>query len=454
MNADRRTWMRQAGGLGAASVLGLLGGAAGMLLGDRAQAADYRAVVCLFLSGGNDGNDTLVPLDGAYADYAAGRGTQALARDSLVALPGEQLGHRFGIHPGLAPLATLYDQQRLAWIANIGPLVKPGTAQQFAERAVPLPPFLFSHSDQVAVQQGWLGDVDPSGWGGRALEAMPAAMRHSLAAVTTDNTRTLVLGRRTPISMLDASGFQRFWGPADLLNRGSEWFRATQAIGRAQSVNPYEAEYARTFAGAFDDSVEVAQSLSVAPPPQGDFPAGTLGVQLRTVAQLLPMWKAAGKRRQVIAINWGEFDTHSEQRGSGERSQDTQLAQVGKAMLAFDTAIRAAGLDENVITFVMSDFGRTLKPAAGAGTDHAWGNHWWVIGGPVAGGRAYGRFPTLRLGGPDDFDIRASGRWVPTTATDQFAATLVNWLGVPTDQLVSVLPNLANFAEKTVPFLR
>ena len=127
---------------------------------------------------------------------------------------------------------------------------------------------------------------------------------------------------------------------------------------------------------------------------------------------------------------------------------------MGQALAAFDTANRASGMDSNVVTCVMTDFGRTLKPAAGGGTDHAWGNHWWVMGGPVIGAQAYGVFPTLKLGGPDDFDFKAGGRWVPTTSTDQFAATLVNWLGVPASALPTVFPNLVNFSKQSLGFLR
>jgi len=267
------------------------------------------------------------------------------------------------------------------------------------------------------------------------------------------NRKTLVLGKQSPVSWVDGNGYQRFWGTADLISPASDWTRAVQGLGRMQSANAYEAEFARTLNGSFTDSMEVAQALSSAPAPSGNFPSGELGNRLRTIAQLLPVWKAVGKRRQIILVEWGAFDTHSIQRGTDASAQDPQLATLGQALAAFDASTRASGLDANVVTCVMSDFGRTLKPASGNGTDHAWGNNWWVMGGPVMGARAYGQFPSLTLGGPDDFDLRASGRWVPTTSTDQFAATLVNWLGVPPDKLAGVLPNLANFTQKSLGFL-
>ncbi len=450
----RRRFLNHAGGLSAAGTLSMLGAALGTGMSRDAAAADYKTLVCVFLTGGNDGNDSLVPTDAAYNDYSRARPGLALPKDSLVPLSGLSLGHTFGMHPGLAPLAPLYAQGRLAWVVNAGPLVVPTTAQQVADHAVELPPFLLSHSDQVAMQQGWLGDSDPSGWGGRALESLPADLRHSLSAVTLDTQRTLVLGQRSRVSWLDGNGLQRYWGSADLLNPADTWTRAVQSLGRMQSANAYEAEYARTFDGSFADSIEVAQALSGAPAPAGNFPTGDLGNRLRTVAQLLPAWKAIGKRRQVVLINWGGFDTHVSQRGSAHWALDPQLATVGQALAAFDTANRASGMDSNVVTCVMTDFGRTLKPAAGGGTDHAWGNHWWVMGGPVIGAQAYGVFPTLKLGGPDDFDFKAGGRWVPTTSTDQFAATLVNWLGVPASALPTVFPNLVNFSKQSLGFLR
>lgn len=452
MNARRR-FVNHLGGLSAAGTLGMLGTALSGGFSRPAAAADYRVVVCVFLMGGNDGNDTLVPTDAAYNDYVRARSSLALPKNSLVPLSGSTLGHTFGLHPGLAQLAPLYTQGRIAWIANAGPLVRPATARQVLDHQVDVPPFLLSHSDQQAMQQGWMGDVDASGWGGRALETLPDQMRHSLSAITFGNQRTLVRGRSASISWVNGNGYQRFWGSADLINPALDWSRAVRTLSKMQSGNPYEAEYARSFDSAYSDAIEVAQAMTNAPAPAGDFPSGDLGNRLRTLAQLLPAWKASGKRRQVILVPWGSFDTHSAQRGSTATAQDPQLGIVGQALAAFDTANQASGLDTNVVTCVMSDFGRTLKPASGGGTDHAWGNHWWVMGGPVVGARGYGIFPSLTLGGPDDFDFQASGRWVPTTSTDQFAATLVNWLGVPSEKLASVLPNLGNFSQKNLGFL-
>ena len=188
--------------------------------------------------------------------------------------------------------------------------------------------------------------------------------------------------------------------------------------------------------------------------PTSDFGSGSLADNLRSLATLLPAFKAQGLKRQVFLVEWGDFDTHAGQLGSGINSQDTQLPLMARALAGFDAWMQATGMDQNVITLMMSDFGRTLRPGSGGGSEHAWGNHWLALGGPVAGGIVLGRYPTLTLGGPDDGDRNKNGRMVPTVATDQVAATLMQWLGLPASALHDVFPNLVNFTQKTVPLLR
>jgi uncharacterized protein (DUF1501 family) len=160
-----------------------------------------------------------------------------------------------------------------------------------------------------------------------------------------------------------------------------------------------------------------------------------------------------GYRRQVFLIGWGGFDTHSDQRGSGPRTQDAQLDTLAKAVSAFDQSNLASGLGLDVTTFILSDFNRTLQPASGAGSDHAWGNHYFVMGGSVMGGQVLGQFPSLVLGGVDDFDLEAEGRFVPSTSSDQLGASLMRWMGLPADSLLSVFPHLANFQQKSIPLM-
>ncbi|NBS45739.1 MAG: DUF1501 domain-containing protein [Betaproteobacteria bacterium] len=430
-----------------------LGAAGALVLPRSAMAADYRALVCVFLSGGNDGNNLLVPTDGAYADYSAARFDLALPRDSLVALSGTSAGHAFGVHPAASGLATLYNQKRLAFIANVGPLVQPVTAAQVLNHTAVVPPFLLSHSDQVAMQQGWSGDEDASGWAGRSLELLPADLRHSVNALSADNDRTLVLGRASGVASFRPGG-ARYWGTADLAQPSTAATQSLNRMAQWQFSNDYESEYARTFGAAVEESTIITQAFLRSTTPQGDFGSDDLSRNLRSIAQVLPAFKAMGYRRQVFLLHWGQFDTHTGQRGTGERTQDAQIATLSQAITAFDAAIRAAGMDTDVTTLMMSDFGRTLKPASGGGSDHAWGNHWFVAGGAVAGGQVVGQLPSLKLGGTDDFDRAGEGRFVPTLSSDQVGATIMQWMGLPSASLLGAFPHLANFSRRNLGFMQ
>ena len=448
--STRRRFLKTVAGLGSLGIPGLLTHGAGVA---QAQGEDYRALVVLFLNGGNDGHNMLVPSDGLYTDHMAARSNLALPRNSLAALPGTALGHTFGLHPALTELAPLYGQGRLSFIANAGPLVVPTSAAQVRSNAVDLPPFLLSHSDQVAIQQGWTVQDDSSGWAGRALELLPSDLQHPINAVTMGRTRTLVQGRHSGVSFMSSDG-SRYWGPADLTRPGTLAARQINRMARWQFANRYEAEFARTFGGAVDDSTRFTQALLQAPDPTADFGVGGLAVGLRALAKAMPSFKALGYRRQVFLLNWGSFDTHANQRGNDPTTQDAQLAVMAKALRAFDQTNRSSGVDMNVISLMMSDFGRTVRPGSGGGSEHAWGNHWFALGGPVNGGTVHGIFPSPVLGGPDDGDRNHNGRHVPTTSTDQVGATLMQWLGLDPSAFHEVFPNLANFERKTIPLLR
>lgn len=450
---SRRQFLHRGGALALTGLAGATLGLGGFPLSSQSAGNDYRALVVLFLDGGNDGNNMLVPTDGGYTDYQRSRSNLALSKNSLLALPGLAGDRSFGMHPALSPLAPLYAQGRLGFIANAGPLWAPATGAQARDNAVELPPFLLSHSDQIAIQQGWTVKDDNSGWAGRALEALPSALRNPLAAVTFSNKRTLVQGKHSGLSFMNTSGM-RYWGRADLTKPQTEAAQSLNRMAQWQFANAYEQEYARTMGDAVTDSTLIARSLLSAATPTADFGSGNLADMLRELSRLMPVLKSQGFRRQVFLVQWGSFDTHADQRGSATNSQDTQLSVVAKAMAGFDQALQTAGLGQDVITLQMSDFGRTLRPGSGGGSEHAWGNHWLISGGPVAGGTVHGRFPDLTLGGTDDGDRNRNGRLVPGIATDQVGATLMRWLGLPDAQLLDVFPNLAPFASKHLPLLR
>ena len=447
MSLTRRRLLHS--GLAGLSGLGSLA-----VLPGTAEASDYRALVVLFLAGGNDGHNCLVPTDGAYTDYQHARTNLALARSSLVALPGTSAGHSFGLHAALAPLALLYAQQRLAWIANAGPLVEPASGHQVRNNLVQVPPFILSHSEAVLIQQGWTVQDDLSGWAGRAIERMPGALRHPLNAITMSNNRTLVQGRQSAPAYFETFALPQHFGWANLLQADSAEVQALRTLASRQSGNVYANEYLRGLQRSIDNAALMAAMTESASEPTLDFGSGPLGDSLRRLARLLRGAKARGYRRQVILVQWGGFDTHANQRGSDPTTQDAQLAVLAKAVAAFDEANRSGGLDDNVVTLLMSYFGRTLRPGSGGGSEHAWGNHLFALGGPVAGGQVVGTFPDLTLGGPDDGDRQSNGRHVPSIATDQIGATLMQWLGLPASDLHDVFPWLVNFQQKTIPLLR
>ena len=416
-----------------------------------ARAGDYKALVCVFLNGGNDGNDTLIPVDAAYNDYAQARGAMALPKDSLVTLAGTHNGSRYAMHPGLRPLATMFDAGRLAWVTNVGPLVAPLTISD-ARALRNMPPYLMSHSDQVAAQQGWLYSDDQSGWGGRAIEALPAALRGKLANVSIADTGQLATGQQIAPRRVLMKEWTGAWGSADLKSDTNPATPALRALFAPTFSDQVEASYAQALREASDDATSLATAFGSAIKGT-EFPATAIGEQLKQVAQMISVRQQVAAVRQVFLIDWGSFDTHSHQRGRDFGGQDGQLEDLGAALNVFDQSLKAQGVSGDVTTFMMTDMGRTLQPSGEAGTDHAWANHFFAFGDAVKGGKLYGTFPELRLGGADDYDFERRGRFMPTTATDQFAATLVSWLGVPANQIATVFPNLAGFSSSNLGFL-
>ncbi len=417
-----------------------------------ASGNEYKALICVFLNGGVDGNDILVPVDASYQDYSKARPSLAIAKDSLITLSGGSGGRTLGVPTMAKELATLYEQGRLSMIANVGALVKPVTAAQVVARTANVPPFLFSHSEQSAYIQGWMGDVDASGWAGRAMERIPTDLRDRLPVISYSMDNTLLLGKQSRVTQTSPNWGQ-YWGAADLSNTKNPLNGVIESMGLMQSRNVFEAEYARTLGATFRDAVAMSTLGKLAKPPANTYPKNDLADSLRHIAGLMPVFKAAGIKRQVFLVSFGAFDTHVKQRGTGEFSLDTQIASAVQALAAFDQSVQAAGLDQNVVTLSFSEFGRALQPASGGGTDHAWGNHWWLMGGPVRGKQIVGTYPSLALGGVDDGDQWKKGRWVPTIAGDQVGASLMQWLGVPASELLSAFPSLSNFSQKTLPLL-
>jgi uncharacterized protein (DUF1501 family) len=440
---------------GVLSPLGLsatLSGALGLSLPQLARAADYKALVVVFLKGGYDGNDMLVPIDAGYNDYSKARPDLALKKDELVPLGRGYAGGALGMHPAMKPLQSIYEQGRLAWVANIGALVKPLTAAQWRNNEVVVPPFLMSHSEQVNIVQGWDPADILNGWGGRGMELLASELTKTLPVVSYAFDNTLVTGLRSRMTLANSRGV-RNWGRADLANPQNRWTQLVESLGHFQSRNPVENEFARSLGSSFTDAMALSLADQKTQVNRSSFPDTNLGMDLGHIARLMPVFKADGVRRQLFFTDFGGFDTHVTQRGDEQgRAMDVQVQQVADALAAFDNEMRLRNLDREVLTVVITEFGRTLQPT-GQGTDHAWGNHWFVMGTPLKGGQVYGRIPSLVLGGVDDGDQWKKGRFVPDFSSDQLAATLMQWVGLPADRFTTVFPNLANFNTKTIPLL-
>jgi uncharacterized protein (DUF1501 family) len=444
-----RSGALSAGGLAARlaplSLLGLAGTS-------RAQAAsDYKALVCVFLYGGVDGNNLVVPIDAAgYAQYTAVRTVASgvnLAQAQLLPIQPASSPTPYGLHPELSDIQPLFAQGKLAILANVGPLNAPTTkANYLAAR----PDNLFSHSDQ---QNQWQSSVSSgasrTGWGGRIADAT-ASFNGSFPVVTSiAGTSLFMAGNATSPLALPSSGGLALQGFNTGAAAGAR-LSAMQAILSADRDNAY--------VGAASDITSQAISLSAVVNPiltatsstvQAHFAGQTSSIaqQLLQVAKLIEARAQTGARRQVFFVSLGGFDTHS-----GELATlTTLLGQLSPALRSFYDATAQLGVSEQVTAFTLSDFGRTFQPASGAGTDHAWGNHHFILGGAVRGGEMYGRYPTLARAGPDDADT--SGRWIPTTSVEQYGATLARWFGLADPALAAVFPNLARFSPANLGFL-
>jgi uncharacterized protein (DUF1501 family) len=476
----RRRWLKQsttlAGSLGLGGVAGLLGAQDAL-----AQASGYRALVCIFLYGGNDGVNTVVPTDARYAAYSAVRGNLAIPRASLLPIGNSA----FGLHPAMSALASLANAGRVAPVLNVGPLVTPLTKAQYrglANGADALPDSLFSHSDQQVLWETSSGDANErTGWGGRAMGALGAGT----PVISVGGTARF--GSSSSVQPLVLPGPGTNFGAQGLLPSDMTW--APRAARKAALDVLYAqapettlgGTYAKLQADAFSVSQRLAGLVKVLPGSEGSSAAidaafapltqdrtdgqtsykvvtTSLGQQLYQIAKLIAGNTTVGGNRHIYFAQMNGFDTHAGQVLQGNPVGGTHAAllkELGDAMACFQNAMNAVYLANAVTTFTQSDFGRTLKPNNSLGTDHAWGNHHLVMGGAVHSG-AHGVFPDLTLGGPDDIgqaDWERQGRWIPTTSVDQYAATLLGWFGASDSQLGSILPNLRNFSTPKLSFL-
>ena len=404
-----------------------------------APVTDYKALVCIYLFGGNDCNNTIVPVDAArYTAYQTLRAGLALTPARLLPAIADPAGNQYALFNAMPELQTAYNQSKLAIVLNTGALERPLTRAQY-QSGLLAPSNLFSHSDQTLQAQTATSNTIGGGWGGRLLDVF--GVNDTLGAISVSSAATFLQSSGNAPNVIPPG--------ASLNLSGMNIYPSSAANARKQAV----AEMLAMDGGhplrsasnaAFADGLQLAETLAgtgAASTINTVFPGTSLGTQLREVAKLIKLRSQVGPGRQVFFCSIGGFDTHTSQ----DFNHQSLLQQLSGAMGAFYLATEEIGLPTKVTAFTQSEFGRTLQPN-GTGTDHAWGGHQFVLGGAVRPG-IYGRMPEFALGGPDDANNR--GVWIPTISTSQFGATLGKWFGASPAELATTFPNLANFGGVT-----
>ena len=442
---SRREFLREAiRSVSAAGALGAMGKFGEM--NALAAGNGYQALVCIYLAGGNDGHNMVVPVTTAqqnYGLYATGRGGLALPQATLLQVPNGS--DTYGFHSKLPELRNLYLQGKAAVVSNVGMLVKPIDRNLYnTNNSAIIPNALFSHSDQSSQWQTAIPTgLGSTGWGGRISDLLaPLNSGATFPTMTSMSGSSLfVTGQQTFAATVPAGGASmlqaRNQASAVGLQQLLQFDNGLQLVQAANTTMTRGVSYANALNSALN-------GVTLATP----FPAGSsLGVQLQTVAKIIKVRSTLGLSRQIFFCSLGGFDTH----GSQLQIQDALLQELSQCMGAFYAATQELLAEQMVTTFTASEFGRTLTPNSNGGTDHAWGSHHFVVGGAVQGGKFYGQFPTLALGSQTDANNR--GTLIPTTSVDQYGATMAQWFGVDPANVASIFPCVGNFATSNLGML-
>lgn len=418
------------------------------VLNAMAQAAsDYKALVCVFLFGGNDANNLVIPTGVTeYANYQRNRATLALPQNSLLPIVPPSAGAPFGLHPRMVEFQALFNSQHAAILANVGTLIAPTTRANL--NGASLPHNLFSHEDQQGQMQTATFDANAqTGWAGRTADKVQALAGSSFPMIISLAGQSVFCQgiSTTPLASSGGAG-QLLAGFSGSANSNARFAALQNLLTFDTGISLIQSASAATNS-ALQQGRVLADALASGSTLATAFPNTDIANQLKQVAQIIQVRGALGLQRQIFFVSLGGFDTHSDQLAQ----QDRLYTQLSQALGAFYQATVEIGIGSQVTAFTLSDFGRTLLPDSNAGSDHAWGSHHLIVGGAVKGGDLYGTFPTLAPGGPDD--IGDEGRWIPTTSLDQYGATLASWFGVQNADLPSVFPNIGNFTNPTLPFL-
>ena len=458
INQSRREFLRTASSLSIAGTaapfalnLATIGAAAAQT------ATDYRALVCVFLYGANDHNNTVIPFDTpSFSAYTAARPTIARASVDLlpltpsVALTGANAGRQFALPKELGGLKPIWDAGKLAIMANVGPLIVPTTKIQYNNLSVPLPPKLFSHNDQQSVWQASAPEGAREGWGGRIGDLMASQNTNSIFTCNSiSGSAVFIAGQSTVAYQLSSAGSTAITGITGNLFGSASASAGLRSLITNGGANLFTQDLADTTQRSIDANVTLSAALAAQPADFLTLPVelatSSLALQLRLVARMIAARNTLGAKRQVFFVSLGGWDTHDDQLVT----QPNLHTQVAGALSYFYNATVGLGVADRVTAFTGSDFGRTLT-TNGDGSDHGWGSHHFVMGGAVKGQQYYGTFPIIGLNNNDEV---GSGRLLPTTSVDQYAATLARWFGVSETDMRSVLPNIGNFASSNVGFM-
>lgn len=464
--SSRRAFVQRLGQLGlagAAAPWALNLAAMSEAAAQSTSATDYKALVCVFLYGGNDHYNSLVPFDTvSYANYQRIRTGIALQRDAVAAtaLPagtgsgtsaapgnGLDLGRQVALAPELGSLKPLFESGDLGLLLNIGTLIQPTTKAQYTAANVPLPPKLFSHNDQQSVWQSSNPEGATSGWGGRMGDLFLSGNgKTTFTCVNASGNAVYMSGREAVQYQVSTTGAVALRALTAPLFGSQACSNALRQLVTAPHPHLMRAEYTRVTARAIEAQATLSTALATTRPIQTIFPNGTLSQQLQMVARMIAARDQLSVKRQVFFVSLGGFDLHD----FLLTNHPGLLSQIGESLKSFHAAMGELGVANKVTTFTASDFGRTLS-SNGDGSDHGWGSHHFILGGAVQGGRFYGRLPEVAVNGPDDV---GQGRLLPTLAVDQLAATLATWMGVNNSDLPLVVPNIGNYSVRNLGLMR
>ncbi len=403
---------------------------------------DYKAMVCLYFDGGADSFNMLIPTSpDEYGLYVNARSNLALKdTETLPLSPVNVGGVPYGLHPSLAGMKSMFDSGNLCFLNNVGTLVNPTTKQQFYNEEVPVPLGLFSHSDQT--NQWQTAEVRErlyKGWAGRISDLLYDTNTNDKISmnISFSGTNTFQSSEKNVEYAVDSNNSAGLTGYEDMYGWGIERRAAVNKMLSTSFTDPFKSTYLNSFKNSLDASLEFHAAIDEVPEFATTFSDDGLSRDFSMVAKIIAAREKLGFNRQIFFINYGGWDTHDELLNK----QRDLFNEVDKALSEFNGVLKEIGMHDSVLTFSMSEFGRTLG-SNGNGTDHAWGGNVFAMGGPVNGNRFFGQYPSMVLDG--DLDV-GGGVLIPTTPNDLYFAELALWFGVPKSELNTVFPNLNNF---------